>query len=46
MAGAYAGSCVRVDKSLVISQDSDNMALRVEEDDQFREMFEEIRILK
>ena len=43
VAGAYAGSCVRVDKSLVIRQDSDNMALRVEEDAQFRDLLEESR---
>jgi glutathionylspermidine amidase/synthetase len=39
VAGAYAGSCVRVDKSLVITQDSDNMALRVVNDDQFLDLF-------
>ncbi len=38
VAGAYAGSCVRVDKSLVITQDSDNLALRVVDDERFRDL--------
>jgi glutathionylspermidine amidase/synthetase len=32
--GRYAGSCVRVDKSLIITGDSDLLPLRVVEDDQ------------
>jgi glutathionylspermidine amidase/synthetase len=38
VAGAYAGSAVRVDESLVITAESDNVALRVVEDDRFREL--------
>ena len=38
VAGTYAGSGVRVDESLVITAESDNVALRVVDDDRFREL--------
>jgi glutathionylspermidine synthase len=36
--GAYAASAARVDESLVITADSDNVALRVVEDDRFLDL--------
>ncbi len=36
--GSYAGACARVDSSLIITTDSDLMALRVLSDRQFREL--------
>ena len=35
-AGVYAGSCLRVDASMIISKDSDCMALRVFNDNEFK----------
>ena len=37
VAGAYAGCGVGVDESLVVTSESDNVALRVVDDDRFRE---------
>lgn len=37
VAGAYAGCGVRVDESLVVTSESDNIALRVVDDERFRE---------
>ena len=36
--GAYAASVARVDKSMVITSSSDNVAMRVVEDDRFQEL--------
>jgi len=40
IAGMYSSSCIRVDKSRVITLDSDNLALRIVDDDQFRGLIE------
>jgi len=38
VAGAFAGSTVRVDESRIITDESDNVALRIVEDDRFAEI--------
>jgi glutathionylspermidine synthase len=40
VAGAYAGCGVRIDESLVITVASDYVALRVVDDDRFRELLD------